>query len=126
MSPKKQAAEALHRPASLKYFAHADAARVLIPRQPGIGYDVINLRKNPMPKGKRCWLVQLNSRPPFSISHWQLLSPIRFRRVALYQLSQRDSHLDRFLPDVVRLPEVGWREIVDRLIAILWTSGGGE
>jgi hypothetical protein len=68
--------------------------------------------------------VQLNSQAPFSISHWQLLSPTRFRRVAIYQLSRRNSHLDRFLPEVVRLPEIGWRGIVERLIAILLVRGG--
>jgi hypothetical protein len=121
MPPKKQPAEA-HRPAGLEYFADRNAAVVLIPRQ--IGKGQVELRKNPTHNSKRCWLVQLNGHPPFSISHRQLLSPTRFRRVAVHQISLRDSHLDRFLPDVVRLPEIGWRGIVERLITIVLVPGG--
>jgi hypothetical protein len=69
--------------------------------------------------------VQLNSHPPFSIAHLQLLSPKRFCSVAVHQLSCRDKNLDRFLPDIVRVTEVkGWRGIVERLIAILLVRGG--
>jgi hypothetical protein len=124
MSPKKRPAEACHRPAGVEYFADRNAAVVLIPRQDGKGHDVVKLRKNAVRGSDRCWLVQLNSYSPFSIAHFQLLSPMRFRRVALWQLSRRNSHLDRFLPDVVRLPEVGWRGIVERLIAVLLVRGG--
>jgi hypothetical protein len=108
----------------LEYFADGNTAVALIPRQSGKSHDAIKLCQNPMLKGGRRWLLQLNGHPPFSISHRQLLSPIRFKRVAVYQLSRRDNHLDRFLPDVVRLPEVGWRDIIERLIALL--AGGGS
>jgi len=123
MSPKKRPAEAFQRPAGIEHFADGNAEVVLIPRQGGKGHDVIKLRKNTVRGSDRSWLVQLNSHPPFSIAHFQLLSPMRFRRVALWQLSRRNSHLDRFLPDVVRLPEVGWRGIVERLIVLV---RGGE
>jgi len=124
-SLKKQPAEACHRPAGLEYFADGNAARVLIPRQVGNGHDVIKLRKNTVRGSDRCWLVQLNSHPPFSIAHLQLLSPKRFCSVAVHQLSCRDKNLDRFLPDIVRVTEVkGWRGIVERLIAILLVRGG--
>jgi len=127
MAPNSKPAGACHRPAGIEYFADGCAAVALIPRQQGEGHDRIELRKNPMPNGKRCWLVQLNSHPWFSIAHRQLLSPSRFAVVAVYQLSRRDKHLDRFLPDFVRVMEVeGWRDIIERLIAMLLAQGGGE
>jgi hypothetical protein len=124
---KKQPAEACHRPAGLEYFADGCAVAALIPRQVGKGRDVIKLRKNPRSDSTRCWLVQLNSHPWFSIEHLQLLSSSRFASVALHQLSSRDKRLDRFLPDIVRVTEVeGWTDIIERLIAMLLAAGGSR
>jgi hypothetical protein len=126
MASTSKPAEAVARPAARTYLAEGDTARVLIPRQVGEGHDAIGVRRNPKPNSERRWLLQLNGHPPFSISHRQLLSPLRFRTVAVYQLSRLNKHIDRFLPDLVRLPEVGWRDIMERLIAPLLTAGGSE
>jgi hypothetical protein len=116
---KKQPAEACHRPAGIEYFADGCAAVALIPRQQGEGHDVIKLRKNPMPNGKRRLLVQLNGHPRFSISERQLLSLHRFQKVAARQLSGRPSDHEQWLRDLLGLQESGWRPMVERLIAAL-------
>jgi hypothetical protein len=124
---KKQPANACYGPGGVEYSADRNTAVALIPRQQGEGYDAIKLRKVPEGDSKRCWLVQLNSHPWFSIAHQQLLSPSRSAVVAVYQLSRRDKHLDRFLPDIVRVTEVeGWTDIIKRLIATLLTQGGSR
>jgi hypothetical protein len=115
MSSKKQPAEALEHPAGLEYFADGNGACVLIPRQDGKGHDVIKLRKNPTHNSKRAWLIRVNSNPRFSISKRQLLSPRRFRNVAVRQLRIRDP--EQWPLDVVALAEAGWRHMMERLIA---------
>jgi hypothetical protein len=125
MSDKKQPAEACHRPAGLEYFADRNAARVLIPRQVGKGHDAIELRKNPTRDSKRAWLVRVNSNPRFSISERQLLSPRRFRNVAVQQLTARVRDPQQWPVDILALPEAGWRAMMERLIAAL-ERGGGE
>lgn len=125
MPPKKQPAEALHRPAGLEYFADGNAAVVLVPRQDGKGHDAIELRKNPTPNSKRAWLIRVNSNPRFSISERRLLSPRRFRNVAVRQLTARIRDPEQWPLDILALPEAGWRPMIERLIAAL-ERGGGE
>ncbi|MGY4503742.1 hypothetical protein ACVWYH_007699 [Bradyrhizobium sp. GM24.11] len=123
MPRKKQPAGAVPRPAGLEYFADGSAAVALMPRQVGDGHDAIKLRKNPMANSKRSWQVQFNGFPPFSITERQLLSLRRFRLVATCQLSHRGCHLDHFLPLICDVPEAGWREIIERLLAALEQGG---
>ncbi|MBR1211333.1 hypothetical protein [Bradyrhizobium sp. JYMT SZCCT0180] len=125
MAPKSKQAKAVARPASPEFVALANAALVRLPRQGGRGIDVIELRRNPTFNSARCWVVRINSHPSFSISHRQLISPSRFRGVAVYQLLRRDFQLDHFLCDIVGLPVIGWCDIVERLIAAL-ERGSGE
>ena len=123
MSQKKQPAGACQRPAGLEYFADGCAA-VALPRPQGEGHDVIKLRKNPTANSKRRLLVQLNGHPSFSISERQLLSPRRFRNVAVRQLTARIRDPEQWPFDILALPEAGWRTMIERLIATL--ERGGE
>jgi hypothetical protein len=123
MRPKKRPAEACHRPAGLEYFADRNAAVVLIPRQGGKSHDAIELRKNPARNSKRAWLVRVNSNPSFSISGRQLLSPRRFRNVAVHQLMARIRDPEQWPLDILALPEAGWRPMMERLIAALEREG---
>lgn len=126
MAPNSKPAGAVARPAGPEYFAYTDAAVVLIPRQVGKSYDVIALQNNPASASDRRWVARFNSYPPFSIAHRQLLSATSFRHVAIYQLSRRGCHVDHFLCDLLALPEDSWRGIMERLVANLLASGGGE
>jgi hypothetical protein len=124
MRQKKQPAEACHRPAGVEYIADGNAAVAFIPRQQGKGHDAIELRKNPAPKSKRGWVVQLNGYHSFSIKEQQLRSPRRFRNVATHQLRRRVRDHRNLQRDLSGLPQVGWRPMVERLIAAL--ERGGE
>jgi hypothetical protein len=124
MPPKKQPAEALHRPAGVEYFADRNAAVVLIPRQVGKGHDAVELRKNPSLNSTRPWLVRLNGYPPFSISERRLMSLTHFRKVAVRQLSAaRVSDHQQWPRDIFGLSESSWCDMVERLIAALERGG---
>src|SRR6476620_2241922 len=101
--PKKQPAEALHRPTGLEYlyFADRNAAAVLIPRQVGKGHDAVELRKVSEANGKRLWVVRLNNFPSFSISTRQLLSVWEFRKVASRQLLDKCRDFEQWPGDVL-------------------------
>jgi hypothetical protein len=118
MTQKKQC----YRPADPEYF-HENAVVVHIPHRVGKGHDAIELRKNPTANSNRCYLVQLNKKPPFSISHRQLVSARRFRNVAAWQLAATVRDPERWPRDVLALPEDSWRPIVERLIAALERGG---
>jgi hypothetical protein len=123
MRRKKPTGRDLPPPGRSKYFADGNAARVLLPRQVGKGHDAVELRKNPTRNSKRAWLVRVNSNPSFSISERQLLSPRRFRNVAVRQLMARIRDPQQWPLDILALPEAGWRPKMERLIAAVEQGG---
>jgi hypothetical protein len=122
MPHKNRPAEALHRPASLEYFADGNAAVLIIPRQDGKGHDAVELRKVPA-NGKRLWVVRLNNFPSFSVSTRQLLSVGEFRKVAFRQLLDIGRDFEQWPRDVLDLPQASWHQIVVRHVNCLWRGG---